>query len=240
MRGRLKGGRSGKVRAMARRWRAATSSIGRAILMTTLSVFTLGALVFACGYVWFALSLARVEPQLSVKAEGVVAFTGGSDRVLEAAELLARGQARRLLITGVNRATRSSVLAKRLPVSRDLFNCCVDLGYEALDTLGNARETRQWAQVHNISRSLIVVTSNYHMPRALVELSAELPEVKLYPFPVVSEHVNVAAWASDPGVMRLIGSEYVKYLGALTRIAFRQNDSDLDVGPLRGGDAAAE
>ncbi|PPD42340.1 MAG: hypothetical protein CTY15_12220 [Methylocystis sp.] len=188
-------------------------------------------MIFAGGYAWFALSLARVQPRLSVTAEGIVALTGGSDRVLEAAELLARGQARRMLITGVNRATRGSEIARQLPVPRDLFNCCVDLGYEALDTLGNARETREWAQVHNISRSLIVVTSNYHMPRALAELAAELPEVKLYPFPVVSEHVNVAGWASDPWAIRLIGSEYLKFLGALTRIALRQNDAEPYIAP---------
>ncbi|RTL81479.1 MAG: YdcF family protein [Hyphomicrobiales bacterium] len=241
-RGRLKSERNGTVRAMARWWRATRARVARALLLTAASVVGLGALAFALGYVWFALSLARVEPNLSVKAEGVVALTGGSDRVLEAAELLARGQARRLLITGVNRATRSSVLARRLPVSRDLFNCCVDLGYEALDTFGNARETKQWAQVHNITRSLIVVTSNYHMPRALVELSAALPEVRLYPFPVVSEHANVADWASDPAVMRLVASEYVKFLGALTRVALTRPDSagELDLGPLRSSEASAD
>ena len=212
------------MRALARGWRATGMGILRAVLLTVASAAALCALAFAGGYVWFALSLARDEPQLSVKAEGVVALTGGSDRVLDAAELLARGQARRMLITGVNRATRSSVLARKLPVSRDLFNCCVDLGYQALDTFGNAQETRQWAQVHNISHSLIVVTSNYHMPRAMVELSAVLPELKLYPYPVISEHVNIADWGSDPAVVRLIGSEYVKFLGALLRVTLQRED----------------
>lgn len=238
-RGRLKGGRNGKVRTLARRWPLALDRLLRAVLMAAASLLGVGGLILAGGYVWFALSLARVEPNLPMKAEGVVALTGGSDRVIDAAELLARGQARRLLITGVNRATRSSVLARLLPVSRDLFDCCVDLGYEALDTFGNARETRQWARVHHIARSLIVVTSNYHMPRALAELSAALPEVTLYPFPVVSEHVNVADWASDPAVIRLVGGEYLKYIGALLRIALRE-DGELDVGPLRTSESAAQ
>jgi uncharacterized SAM-binding protein YcdF (DUF218 family) len=237
---RLKLGRSGKVTADTRLGGAGRASFGRAVAWTVFVVLGGGLFLFAAGYVWFALSLARAEPRHMDKAEGIVAFTGGSDRVLEAAELLARGQARRMLITGVNRATRSSVLAKLLPVSRDLFNCCVDLGYQALDTIGNARETREWAQVHNISRSLIVVTSNYHMPRALVELSAELPDVALYPFPVISEHVDVSAWATDLGVIRLIGSEYLKYLGALTRIAVRQNENDLDLAQLRASETASE
>jgi uncharacterized SAM-binding protein YcdF (DUF218 family) len=184
-----------------------------------------GGAVFVLGYAGFALSLAREEPALDIQAEGVVALTGGTDRVAEAAEFLAKGQAQRLLITGVNRATRGSALARRIPMSRDLFNCCVDLGYEAVDTIGNARETAEWARAHGISRSLIVVTSNYHMPRALIEISAALPEVKIYPFPVVSEHVNVADWAWDLGVARLIGSEYVKYLGALMRITLAPGES---------------
>jgi uncharacterized SAM-binding protein YcdF (DUF218 family) len=216
------------------------ASLWRALGLTAVCAFALAAAIFLAGYVWFSLSLPRVEPVLSIKAEGVVAFTGGSDRVLEAAELLARGQAKRMLITGVNRATRSSVLARRLPVSRDLFNCCVDLGYQALDTIGNARETREWAQVHNITRSLIVVTSNYHMPRAMAELAAELPDVQLFPFPVVSEHVNVDDWATDLGVARLIGSEYLKYLGSLLRIALRENESELDSARLRGGQTASD
>jgi len=229
-------GRDGDVSANARRSRG----IWRVVASTALGLLGGGLVLFSVGYVWFALSLARVEPRLAVKAEGVVVFTGGSDRVLEAAGLFAHGQGKRMLITGVNRATRSSELARLLPLPRDLFNCCVDLGYQALDTIGNARETREWAQVHNISRSLIVVTSNYHMPRALAELSAELPDVKLYPFPVVSEHVNVAGWATDFNVIRLVGGEYLKFLGALTRITFRQNESDLDLAQLRASETASQ
>lgn len=221
------------MKATAQRARARKRGLFRTAVLTTAGALFACALAAVAGYVWFALSLAREEPKLDVKAEGVVVFTGGSDRVLEAAELLARGQARRLLITGVNRATHSSDLARRLPVSRELFNCCVDLGYQALDTVGNAKETRQWAEVHNITRSLIVVTSNYHMPRALAELSAALPGVTLYPFPVVSDHVNVALWARDPHIIRLIGGEYVKYLGVLTRIGLRPEAETLALGPLR-------
>jgi uncharacterized SAM-binding protein YcdF (DUF218 family) len=169
------------------------------------------------GFVGFASSLERAETRLMAQAEGVVAFTGGSDRVVEAAELLARGQARRLLITGVNRATQSADLERLLPMSKDLFSCCVDLGYRARDTAGNARETRDWAKSRNIKGPLIVVTSNYHMPRALVELTAALPGVTLYPFPVVPEYVNVADWSRDTRVLKLLAGEYLKYLRAIMR-----------------------
>ncbi|MBM3623794.1 MAG: YdcF family protein, partial [Alphaproteobacteria bacterium] len=166
--------------------------------------------------------------------------TGGSDRVLDAATLLASGQAHRMLITGVNRATRSAVIAKILPMSRELFECCVDLGYQALDTAGNAKETRDWAREHNITRTLIVVTSNYHMPRAIVEISAALPNVELFPFPVVSEHIDVADWASDLRVARFIGKEYVKYLGSILRLKVMKDFDDSAPSPqLRHSIASA-
>lgn len=202
------GPRAQKRRRSAAPRRAAT-------LLLCLAGFLVSA--FVAGYIGFALSLERSEPVLTVQADGVVVLTGGSDRIQEAAELLARGQARRLLITGVNRSTRGEEIAKLLPVSRKLFDCCVDLGYAALDTAGNAAETREWARARGIDGSLIVVTSNYHMPRALVELSAALPGVELYPFPVVSGHMRVADWLDDLNVARLIGGEYIKYLYALAR-----------------------
>ena len=216
---------SNSVTAQARQGTAIQARVGRTLARGVTCALALAAVGFALGYAGFAMSLARDERDLDVQAEGVVALTGGSDRVAEAAELLAKGHAPRLLITGVNRATRGSALARRLSMPRDLFNCCVDLGYGALDTIGNARETAEWAKAHGISRSLIVVTSNYHMPRAMAELSAALPDVTIYPFPVVSEHVNVADWARDFDVARLIGSEYVKYLGSYLRIMLALADS---------------
>lgn len=195
---------------------------------------------FLVGFAGFALSLPREEFAVPVRAEGIVALTGGSDRVLDAATLLASGQARRMLITGVNRATRSAVIAKILPMSRELFECCVDLGYQALDTAGNAKETRDWARRRNITRTLIVVTSNYHMPRALVEISAALPDVELYPFPVVSEHIDVSDWVSNLRVARFIGKEYVKYLGSLLRINVMRDFDDSEPPPqLRHSVASA-
>jgi len=173
--------------------------------------------LIAAGFLGFANSLAREERSLEIEAESVVALTGGSDRVFEAAGLLARRQAHRLLITGVNRTTQGAALERILPISRELFSCCVDLGYQAQDTEGNARETRDWMQRRRLKGPLIVVTSNYHMPRALLELEAALPGVELYPFPVVGEHVRVETYLEDRRVLRLLLREYFKFLRALAR-----------------------
>jgi uncharacterized SAM-binding protein YcdF (DUF218 family) len=173
--------------------------------------------LIAAGFIGFASSLTREESPLEIEAESVVVLTGGSDRVFEAAGLLARRQAHRLLITGVNPTTHGAALERILPISRELFGCCVDLGYQAQDTEGNARETRDWMQRRGLKGPLIVVTSNYHMPRALLELKAALPGIELYPYPVVSEHVRVESYLEERRVLRLLLREYFKYLRALAR-----------------------
>ncbi len=80
-----------------------------------------------------------------------------------------------------------------LPQHDRLLECCVDLDHSAVNTVGNAAETRRWAQGPRF-RSLIVVTSNYHMPRTMAELGRQLPDVALIPFPVVSDKLRAEPW----------------------------------------------
>jgi uncharacterized SAM-binding protein YcdF (DUF218 family) len=166
------------------------------------------------GFVRFASTLPGAEGPPVRHADALVALTGGSDRVAEAVDLLIDGQADRLLITGVNPATSSESLARRIPRLRRLVGCCVTLGYRALDTAGNAAETAAWVRANNV-RSLIVVTSDYHMPRALAELARALGPVELLPYPVVAD--GDAPWWATPQRMRLIASEYLKYLVVVAR-----------------------
>jgi uncharacterized SAM-binding protein YcdF (DUF218 family) len=100
-------------------------------------------------------------------------------------------------------------LARLTPHDR-LVACCVDLDYSAVNTSGNAAETRRWVKSLGFG-SLIVVTSSYHMPRAMAELSHQLPEVALVPFPVVTEKMRQPWWANSHNA-RLLISEYLKYM----------------------------
>jgi len=127
-----------------------------------------GALVlgFALGFIWFLARVPSPDAALDRNAEGIVALTGGAARISDAIELLAAGRGHRLLITGVNPATHTGELARLAPQYQRLFGCCIDLDHSAVNTIGNAIETRRWTQARGF-RSLLVVTSAYHMPRAI-------------------------------------------------------------------------
>jgi uncharacterized SAM-binding protein YcdF (DUF218 family) len=186
-----------------------------AIVLAVCAAAVLG-LVLA-GFGWFVWRLPAEEIVLNRNADGIVALTGGSSRVVDAIELLASGRGQRLLITGVHPATGPGELSRLAPEYQRIVRCCVDLDRSAVNTLGNAVETRRWAKQRGF-RSLIVVTSNYHMPRAIAELSHQLPGVSLIQFPVISDRLRTEPWWSSAATVRLMFFEYLKYLAALGRM----------------------
>ncbi|MES2034753.1 MAG: YdcF family protein, partial [Pseudomonadota bacterium] len=132
---------------------------------------------------------------------------------------LERGTGARLLISGVNReASRADVLAVSGAV-KPVYDCCVDLGYTAADTIGNAGEIAEWARAKKY-RTLIVVTSDYHMPRSILEIRAAMPEATLVEYPVVTGPVDVRRWWRKGGDARRLTLEYSKYLAILGRESF--------------------
>jgi uncharacterized SAM-binding protein YcdF (DUF218 family) len=191
----------------------------RALLAAPLVVLA----VLCGGFLWFAVHVASKETPLDGSADGIVALTGGASRINDAIELLASGRGQRLLITGVAPTTGTAELARLVPQRQHWFFCCVDLDYSAVNTVGNAVETRRWA-IDRGFRSLVVVTSSYHMPRALLEIGHRLPGVTLMPFPVVTEQRRAEPWWSHAAGAKLLVSEYLKYIVALARIRFDQPD----------------
>lgn len=171
----------------------------------------IGLSAFAGGFLVFADHVANARAPHRPHADGIVALTGGADRIEDAAALLGKGSASRLLISGVHESTTGGALAERSPQLARLMGCCVDLGREALDTRGNAEETGDWARRRGYD-SLIVVTSAYHMPRSLSEIARELPDVKLVPYPVNPDGRDYAGWQRDPDLFRLLLVEYTKYI----------------------------
>jgi uncharacterized SAM-binding protein YcdF (DUF218 family) len=188
----------------------------RRIWLAVVAVGVLGAAGIAAGFWWFIWSVPTHEVALDRDADGIVVLTGGSSRIADAMQLLSAGRGKRLLITGVHHTTSTAAISRLIPDYRALVRCCVDLDYSAVNTEGNAIETKRWAQRRGV-RSLIVVTSNYHMPRAMAELARQLPDVVLIEFPVVSDKVRTDRWWS-PDTARLLLSEYLKYIVVQVRM----------------------
>jgi len=187
----------------------------------TLAALLVVLLIWVVGLVAFAQRIERSTPPVEPPvADAVVALTGASDLRLEAAaRLLERGKGKRLLISGVNReASRDDILEVSRAV-KPIYDCCVDLGYAAADTVGNAEEIADWARGKRFTR-LIVVTSDYHMPRSILEIRAAMPEATLIEYPVVTGLVDVDRWWRKEGDARRLVVEYSKYLAILTRESF--------------------
>jgi uncharacterized SAM-binding protein YcdF (DUF218 family) len=191
--------------------------VTRRIKSATVRLLGLCAVALLCGFVWFVWRLPSEEVKLESNADGIVVLTGGSSRVTDALELLASGRSKRLLITGVNPGTTTGEIARQMPDFSRYLACCVDLDYSAQNTLGNAVGTRRWAVDRGL-HSLIVVTSSYHMQRAMAELANQLPDAALIPYPVVSDKLRIEPWWSNSDTTRLVLSEYLKFLYAKLRM----------------------
>jgi uncharacterized SAM-binding protein YcdF (DUF218 family) len=196
----------------------------RRIGWSLVAVSAVAALLPALGFLWFILRLPAEEVVLDRDADGIVVLTGGASRIADAIELLAAGHGRRLLISGVNRSTNRSEISRLNPEFTRVVRCCVDFD-RSLNTLGNAVETRRWTEARGF-HSLIVVTSNYHMPRALAEIGHQLPQVALVPFPVVTDKLRAEPWWANSATIRLLFLEYVKYIFANVRIRLHPASGD--------------
>jgi uncharacterized SAM-binding protein YcdF (DUF218 family) len=192
------------------------------------------ALVGFIGFLNFVYAIERSERRPQTRTDGIVALTGGAQRISDAIDLLAQGYASRLLISGVNERTSRAEIARLNPGQRRLFDCCVDLDYRARNTIGNAIETRRWAE-RNGFRSLIVVTSNYHMPRTLVELDHALPDIAKVPYAVVSPAVDPDSWWRDASTARVLVSEYAKFLAVWARTRFESDPEGSAAANLMSG-----
>lgn len=150
-----------------------------------LRALALLVLVWALGFAAFMLSLGR--PVAGMRTDAIVVPTGGPGRIDRGIALMRRGMARRMLVTGVDPDVRPHELAKAYDAPVALFDCCIDLGQEAVDTRSNAVETAAWVAANRV-RSVRLVTADWHMARARMELHAALgPGVEILGDPVPTQ-----------------------------------------------------
>jgi uncharacterized SAM-binding protein YcdF (DUF218 family) len=180
-----------------------------------LSGISAAFLLFVCGFMVFAYHVASMRPSANPPiSDAIIVLTGGFNRLETGLQLLKDGKAKRLLISGVYPRTRRSDIRRATGADPELFACCIDIDRTALDTIGNASESAKWLQSKGFHKVLLV-TNNYHMPRSLLETRRVFRGVEVYPQPVVTREIGLAGWLTRPNALRVLVTEYVKYLAAL-------------------------
>ena len=195
--------------------------------MTSLRIvafLVLGAVaLFAGGFGIFATHISHLtQPKRLAKADAIIVLTGGQSRLDAAVDLLKAGKGKRLLISGVHPDADRNALRAVTGGSKRLFKCCVDIDHDALDTVGNAEESAKWVDDHAYDR-IILVTNNYHMPRSLLEMRRLVANADLVPYPVVNTRLDAGGWMTKPEALRVILTEYAKFVAALARGLFWQD-----------------
>ena len=208
----------------------ALATLASVVQFLAVALLIAGVGFFAGGFLRFVQqvetydTLATTEPG---PADAIVVLTGGPNRLETSGALLEAQRARHLLVSGVNLRTTEPQIRNLLGVEDDLFTCCVELGFEARDTRGNAREGASWfARLSDeesgplaggTDQRVILVTSNYHMQRSLHEFRRLMPEVELVPHAVRGLDMQSDDWWREAGNWRLLMGEYAKFLLASAR-----------------------
>jgi uncharacterized SAM-binding protein YcdF (DUF218 family) len=200
-----------------------------AVLRVSAFAVVCAAAIFAGGFAWFASHVSHLAtPENPGEADAIIVLTGGQARLDAALGLLKSGKGQRLLISGVNPRADLNDLQAVTGGDKTLFACCVDIDHAALDTIGNAEESAKWVETHAY-RSVILVTNNYHMPRSLLEMGRLLQAAELRPYPVVNTRLDDGAWMTKPGALRVLFTEYTKYLASLARGILRERPADEEI-----------
>lgn len=171
---------------------------------------------FGAGFFYFSEKISRLAPPDPLPvADAIIVLTGGEKRMESGLDLLSKGRGTRLLISGVNPATNTQALIRVTHADPLLFDCCVDLGHDAINTIGNAEESTAWIR-RNHYRSVYIVTNDYHMPRSLRELERLMPDIQFIAYPISDENED-DSWIRQFNQLRILASEYVKFIGAEIR-----------------------
>ena len=190
-------------------------SRGRRILINLFFAAGIAAVLWAAGLFKFAGLVPDRVADTTTRTDGIVVLTGGSRRLGEGLELLSRGLAEKLFVSGVYQGVDVRKLLQIVKRNPQELETRISIG-NATNTVGNALETTAWMAARNY-KSLRLVTAAYHMPRSLLEFRHAMAGIILVPHPVFPENVKQARWWAWPGTTNLMIGEYNKYLFALAR-----------------------
>ena len=178
-------------------------------------------LIWACGLIIFTGSIcSMVTIKNPERTDAMIVLTGGANRVSRGFDLLARGKAQYLLISGVHKDAKLNELVKIWGSKRTLPDCCITLGREAENTIGNSIEAQKWV-ARNKVKTVRLITANYHMPRALVEFRHTLPGITIIPDPVIPKNFN----PRQSEFWKITFTEYHKLILSTVRVLFFPSDT---------------
>ena len=140
--------------------------------MTARRILAIPLIAWALGFIWFAVALP--QPAEQARTDAIVVPTGSGGRIERGLDMLQAGAAQQMLVTGVDASVQPDEFVAQFAVPNRVMDCCVTLGFSALDTRGNARETAEWLTERGYT-SLRLVTADWHMRRAALELQDQLP-----------------------------------------------------------------
>jgi len=195
----------------------------RRLMRLSLLIVALLVIVWGYGFVGFVHSVEGYHESMideqTEPTDAVVVLTGGSERLAEGLKLLSAGKAKKLLVSGVHPSVKVGVLLSQSDMPQALKECCIVLGREADNTIGNALETQAFMKNEGF-HTLRLVTAHYHMPRSLLLFNRIMPDIVIVPHAVLPDAVDLHMWWEHPGTFNLLVQEYTKYLYAWVRLSF--------------------
>ncbi len=202
-------------------------SVGSSLFVFARFLFGFAASLLVLGFAVFVIYVNLAKPPTPLpKVDGIVVLTGpGGGRLDAAAQLLKQGYGERLLISGVNPANDSERIRELLDIDEDKFLCCVDLDYEAANTVDNAQQTANWTNILGYEH-VILVTSSYHMPRAQLEIGTAKRNLNITPYPVKSPKDQGQPWWGGVEKTKRLFREFGKLIVSFVRDPGRRGNPD--------------
>ncbi|MGH1404460.1 MAG: YdcF family protein [Alphaproteobacteria bacterium] len=151
----------------------------------TLIILFFFPILWGVGYFMFLSNMQKSNTPTPDRVDAIIVLTGGHNRITAGLSLFAEEYAPTLFISGVHQSVKQDDILSMWNGGNPLPECCITLGYDAQTTLGNAQEVKAWVRTQKIN-SIILVTNDYHMDRAKLEFSSVMPQIKIQPYPVLS------------------------------------------------------
>ena len=160
------------------------------------------------------------------ESPNIVILTGGTNRIKDGLKIIKdfrklKKSNYKILVSGTGTGFTKNSLKNQLGSNFNpkLIQCCIDLDKVSKNTITNASETFKWTQKKDI-KEFILITSNYHMPRAYLEFKNIMPNFKIHTYAITPKKHDIENWLNSYQTFGLVFTEYCKYIAASLRIKF--------------------